>query len=413
MSGTNGAAPVSRNWLTRPGIGYQLEIVDKQIRFDLTRVRRDHHETIGLLTVRVMFRGAKVINDNIISSADMNCSSDRARSERTKHLKERARTEDELDWRGLLEEFCLRVLEEEEDHSPEQVLKDVPVTEGEIETFAAGLPILRRHPTIWFGDGGCGKSFLALYAAIDLAQQGRRVLYLDWELAGEDHRRRMQSLLGPVPGNVEHLYYLRCDQPFVRLAGKIRGICERRQITFIVADSVGFACEGAPEAAEAALGYFRALNQIGSLGSLHLAHMNRSEQGDTKPFGSGFWHNSARSTWYLKRTNPDSDTSSLAVAFYHRKANMGALRQAIGMKIDFNGKDVTIQPADVMDYSELAEKTAIHQRMVGLLRSGALTVAQIAEELDAKADTVSKTLRRFPERFVKVADGYGLKSDSF
>ncbi len=360
-----------------------------------------------------MFRGAKTITDNIISSADFNVSSDRARSERAKHCGERARTGDDLDWRGLIEEFALRVLESEEDHAPEQSLKDIPTTEGEIETFAAGLPILRRHPTIWFGDGGCGKSYLALYAAIDLAQSGKRVLYLDWELAGEDHRRRMNSICGPVPGNVDHLYYLRCDQAFVRLAGKIRGICERRQINFIVADSIGFACEGPPEAAEAALGYFRALGQLGSLGSLHLAHMNRSEQGDQKPFGSGFWHNSARSTWFLKRTNPDSDTSSLAVAFYHRKANMGALRQAIGMKIDFQGKDVSIKPTDVMDYSELAEKTSVNQRMVGLLKQGALTIPEIAEELGEKADTVSKNIRRFPDRFEKVANGYGLKGPQY
>src|ERR671912_50873 len=54
------------------------------------------------------------------------------------------------------------------------------------------------------------------------------------------------------------------------------------------------------EDAEVALRYFRALRSL-RVGTLTLAHVSSGEHGSDKPFGSVFWHNSARQTWYLER----------------------------------------------------------------------------------------------------------------
>jgi hypothetical protein len=390
------------DWSAVPGVGYRLSCPDVGIRCDLTRVRRDRQETVGLLTVRCSFRGARTVGDGIVSSADFNCSGQRARSERAKFLAERSRADD-IDWIGVLEQLCLRVLEAEDVGEPERPLEDVPLSDDrEAEIEPGGLPMLRRHPTIWFGDGGCGKSYLALYAALHLLLQGERVLFCDWEFAGEDHRRRLHRLAGPVP-DAAHLFYRRCDRPLVRDVSRVKEIIAARKITFLICDSLGFAAEGAPEAAEAATGYFRAVRELGPLGSLHLAHISKAEQGDQKPFGSVFWANGARSTWYLKRTDADPTKEAMTVGLYHRKSNVGRLRPPFGMTMQFAGTQTVIRPAeDVADHDELAVKLPIWQRMQHELRHGARDVEELANDLGTKVTTIRSEVTRKTGLFVRL-----------
>jgi hypothetical protein len=116
-----------------------------------------------------------------------------------------------------------------------------------------------------------------------------RVGYADWELSGEDHRERLDRLFGD---DLPTIHYFRCDRPLIDEADRITREARRLSLEYLILDSAGFGTAGPPEAAEHALAYFRAVRQIG-LGSHSLAHINKSETGDQKPFGSSFWHNSA------------------------------------------------------------------------------------------------------------------------
>lgn len=396
-----------RDWLVVPGVGYQLKITDLGIQFDCTRVRTRYDETYGLLTVRADFRGARVIADHILSSADFNLSSLKSRQERAKHLHERA-SADSIDWLGLLEDLCLRVLSHEERGQPECALEDVPSDiEHSAEIEAGTLPLLRSHPTIWFGDGAAGKSLLALFAAIDLAQNGARVLYCDWELDGESHSQRLKRFVGPVPGLRDSLIYRRCERSFQREALQIRDIIAKRKISFLICDSIGFAAEGAPESAEAATGYFRALRECGSIGSLHLAHMNRSDQGDQKPFGSIFWHAGARATWFMKRTSAE-ESDDMMVAFHNRKSNLGKLRPPFGRRITFFPHETQIACCEVSESEEMARELPLWLRIKGSLSKGPMTTVALANELDAKEDTVRRTTARLSQVFMRVVGDDGM-----
>lgn len=373
--------------------GYTLMVPELGVYLDLSRVRRDRHETIGLLRVKVTYRGARTVLQGLLSSADFNCSSLRARSERAKHLSERGKAE-EIDWFGLLEELCVRVLEAEEQGEEERPLEQIAMgAEDEAEMRPAGLPLLRRHPTIWFGDGGAAKSYLALYAAVDLAQRGEQVLYCDWEFSGEDHRRRLHRLVGPSPG-LKNLLYRRCDRPLARDIGRLKSIVIRQHVTFLVCDSIGFAADGTPESAEAATNYYKALRELPAIGSLHLAHISKAEQGDQKPFGSVFWANGARNTWYLKRTDAEAQGDGMTVGFYHRKSNVGRLHTDFGMRLEFHGTETRIRPTEITDHSELSEKLPMWQRMKGVLARGPLSISELANELEAKPDSVRRTANR-------------------
>ena len=397
-----------REWRVVAGVGYELKIPDIAVEFTLTRVRARFEEVTGLLTVRAKFAGAKTVGDAVLSSADFNLSSLRARQERAKHLDERALAP-EIDWLGLVEELCHRVLDHEERGEPIVPLHRIqPPEDGSTDMEAGGLPLLRRLPTIWFGDGGCGKSYLSLYAAIDLAQLGENVLYCDWEFAADDHALRLRQLLGPSP-SIPNLFYRRCSRPLTHDVNFLKQSIHDYRISFLVCDSVGFACGGAPEESDSALKYFAAVRELGSIGSLHIAHISKAEQGDQKPFGSVFWSNGARSIWYVKRSETEpSDTGDFSVGMVHRKANTGRLQRARALRFSFLSGEVRIFPTDIGNHADLSEHLPIWQRISACLKQGPMTSAALAQEIGAKETSVARILTRHSGVFTKVLSADGI-----
>lgn len=377
---------------------YRLAVPGVGVTFEIDRLRREHQELIGELAVRCQLPGARSVNGDL-SIADFNLSSARARSERAKLLADRANTKD-LDWFRLLEEFCQLVLRADRNGQPAVDLRDVPLPEADDDILIEGFAFPRRHPTIIFGDGGASKSYTGLYLAGRMAQCGTKVALFDWELAAEDHRCRLQLLFG---AQMPRIMYARCERPLVFDVDRLRRIVREHQIEFSIFDSVAFACDGPPEAAEVAGRYFRAVRQIGG-GSLHVAHITKGEHADRKPFGSTFWHNGARSTWYAEKAEESGDSQVLHLGFFHRKANLGRLHPDVGYCITFEDDRTTFRRENVAETPDLAAKLTVRQRMIFLLSRGAMTVESIAEEIDAKPETVTRTANRNNKIFT-VLDG--------
>jgi AAA domain len=375
---------------------YRLEVRELGLRLDVDRLRRERNELIGELTVSLDWAGAATV-DGTLSSADFNLSSARARQDRARLLQLRSHSKPEdVDWQALLETLCLRTIAAERAGQPAVLLRDVPRPSPD-ETFTVeGFPVLRRHPMMLFGDGGTAKSLLALYVAGSLVTRGWSVLYADWELSGEDHRERLERLFGP---DMPAVQYARCARPLVHEADRLGRLVRQHGIDYVIADSVAFACDGPPEAAEVAGRYFMALRSLG-VGSLNIAHVNKSDQGDQKPFGSTFWHNGARSTWFMKAggTTP----TGLSVGLFNRKANLGPLRLPIGYEIDFDLDTTTFRRIEVASVDDLAQNMPLWLRIKQAVRSRPLTLAALAEELNAKVDTIDKTTRRHCGVFTRV-----------
>jgi hypothetical protein len=175
-----------------------------------------------------------------------------------------------------------------------------------------------------------------------------------------------------------------------------------RKVDYAVYDSIAFGCSGPPESAEIAGAYVRAVRQIGC-GSLHIAHISKAEGSDQKPFGSAFWHNGARSTWFAKCT--ESDGQTLNVGFFHRKSNLGKLHPPIGFQITFTDDRTTFKRSNPAETPDLAVQLTVKQRMLHLLKSGALSTEAIAEEFDVKVDAVRKTVQRHKNLFTVLEGG--------
>jgi hypothetical protein len=198
--------------------------------------------------------------------------------------------------------------------------------------------------------------------------------------------------------------YAHCDRPLVHEADRLRRIVRDGSIQYAIFDSIVFACDGPPESAEIAGRYFRAVRQIGA-GSLHVAHITKGENADKKPFGSAFWHNGARATWYAQVAEGSREEDTLQVGFFCRKMNLGRLRPPISYRIKFGEECTRFERAAVADNPDLAGQLSVRQRMYALLqKKGAAAVDQISEEIDADKATVHKTIRRHTEMFT-ILDG--------
>lgn len=382
------------------GDGYLMELRAMATEFRIERLRRERSgELMGELALLSAMPGARSV-DGVVHVANFNVSSDRTRTERARIFTERLNANG-LDVALLLEEFCQRVLAAERIGVPAVLLRDIapPEVAEDIEVDR-GIRLLRRHPVIVFGDGGDAKSYLSLYWAARMAARGMRVLYADWEFAGEDHRDRLHRIAGDA---MPELWYVRCERALVHEVDRLLRIVQEERIDYWVADSIVFACDGPPEAAETAGAYFRAVRRIG-IGSLHVAHTTKGEYGDQKPFGSAFWHNGARSTWYIKRSDGMTSDDEIHVGLYNRKTNVGPKARPVGYRIEFAEDRTAFTRVDLMDVQDLAAKVPVSTRIEHLLKGGSLTIAEIASELDLTVDTVGKTVRRGKgKRFAYIA----------
>jgi len=374
--------------------GYRLTVPALTASLEVTHLRRERHQLRGELLTRCTLPGAETF-DGVLSVADCNLSSARSRRDYATHLAERAQS-DADPWVSAVEELAQRALAAERAGAPDVLLAEVepePVRTVEVE----GLLLPRHHPAVLFGDGDSAKSYLALYILGQLAQEGLRVGLADWELSEVDHRERLGRLF---PGALPDVRYLRCARPIVHEADRLRRWVRERRLDYVGMDSVAYASAGAPETAEVAMQYFQAVRQLGAIGSLHIAHITKAQEGaDRRPFGSAFWHNSPRATWYAKLAERDPGGTVSRIGLYPRKWNLGPLPAAVGLELVFLAERTLVRRAELTETPDLAAGLPVRQRMAGALRSGPLSAAELAEEIGSSSNTVRVTARRHPEHF--------------
>jgi hypothetical protein len=377
---------------------YKLIVPEYKISIEVDRLRRDSNELVGELCVRCDLPGIKSY-DGALSIADFNLSSARARSDRAKILGGRTNfgaREEWIDWNGIIEEFCQRVLVDERRGAASFDLRELDRPDPDDTIRIAGIEIPRRHPIIFFGDGGAAKSYTALYLAGLMVEEGINVALFDWELAGEDHRDRLERLF---PSGMPKIIYARCERPLVHEVDRLRRIVRDENIEYCFYDSVAFACDGPPEAAEVAGKYFRATRQIGG-GSLHIAHVSKAEGADQKPFGSTFWHNGARATWYIKASQDTMNDKVLMLGLFNRKANLSRLQRPAAFRVEFADIKTYFTNDNVADTPELADKMSLTQRMREALKKGPMPAKNLAIIVGASIKRVNETAKRQNKLFV-------------
>jgi hypothetical protein len=287
--------------------------------------------------------------------------------------------------------------------------------------------------TVHYADGGSGKGYVALVLAIAAAtgrslsggirplQPAAPVLYLDWESSKADIEHRLALLergLGFETSGLIH--YRRLWRPLTDEASHLRATITELGSGLVIVDSFGPACGAEPEAADSVIRTMNAMRSfpVPCLVTAHVSKMMADQKTRTRPFGSVFTWNLARSCWELKRSE-DGPDGELLLGLYHTKVNEGRLRRPFGLRFRFDPTDdeataVALEAAPLSAGADLVQRLALRQRILNVLAPGPLTTEEIAEATAAKEGQVAARLRELAKggRVTKIEAGGGRGSQA-
>jgi hypothetical protein len=235
-------------------------------------------------------------------------------------------------------------------------------------------------------------------------RRGVTTAYLDWESTEEEVAARVDGICHGLgvdlpPGSILYcpMYRALADE-----APRLRADFARHGVSFVIVDSFGPAAGAEPESADSTIRAMNALRSFTDTTKLVLAHLSKAAAdqptGATRPYGSVFVRNLARSAWELRRAE-ETESGELLVAAYHRKHNGGRRAPAFGLRLRFEPDGaVVVTGADLAEAPDLLARTSISKRVTVALAAGALTIAELAEHLSAPEPTVGRIVRRLREK---------------
>jgi hypothetical protein len=373
-----------------PG-GWKFYWPIEHIQITVKRLSDDRRTQSTSAEVRV--ESLDPIADGHIHQARINLTSTQAKTSLAKKLKE---SNDAIDWETLVEALCFQTLEMHRQGEPLRMIGDMPLTGGAKYRLRPICP--EAMPALIFGEGGTGKSFLALLAAV-LVQTGKsafglrpvqgNVLYLDYETSAETQNERVRAICEGMGTPVTQIAYRYCYHPLAEDIETIQDMVSDKTIEFLVVDSLGPACGGDPNDAELAIRMFNALRQL-RVSSLLVDHVAKNLQDGKKasPYGSVYKTNLARSVWQIVPAK-DRGQYHTRVGLFHRKVNFGPLqKQGLGFGMTYENDNneqllsLRIETVGVTDDAELSKHVPLRSRILACLEGRRLTIDELAVELE-------------------------------
>lgn len=408
-----------RRVFAHEGLGYVMHVPDLTIDIAVDRLSRTRGELHGELSVDCGLPGTRSI-DGHLHSARFNLSGGTARGTLAKTLVKRANTAD-VDWEDLLEDFCRRVMAAEREGDPIEKVGALPIPVGESYRLDPILPL--DQVTILYGDGGVGKSTLAVAIAVSV-QEGVAllerwtphkgpVLYLDWEAGRASINRRVRGIaMGAHIPRLVQLDYLNCRRrgALYTFAEDVARMVDVEGYSLVVVDSVGMASGTGGEGSDANESAIRLFSAFGYLATTVLAidHVNRQDADSGKhsrPYGSVYKANLARATFELRQTRTPGGA---VLGLHHRKANDSELMAPTWLEVAHHDDGSIVYgrldrpPAEAL---EASRPLPLQDQIAYVLAEGHATYEDVARAIEADPDSVRTVLNRHKQRFNKLPSG--------
>lgn len=291
--------------------------------------------------------------------------------------------------------------------------------------------ILDKAPNILFGEGGGGKTFVAIRMLLSIAtglpfldvMPGRKAvcMFLDYEDEGSEAKDRLMKLCSskmltldgkqPELEDLRNIKYFPAKGiPIHDLVPQLKEKIKLHKIEFILIDSALMACGGEPEKADAAGRFFNALAKL-DVTTLTIAHETKNENHE-HVFGSIFWRNCTRNMWNAQSEKSPVDSRQISFGLFHRKCNHAALRAPISLRMSHGDNVVDIVKGSPEEWGGKA--LTVGERIVRTLRTGPKQFGQIVEALnmeeEVKRDVITTILTRLKTRNILKQSG---KDDMF
>jgi hypothetical protein len=308
----------------------------------------------------------------------------------------------EVEWDVLIEWVSLTVIDAYREGDPVIHLPDHAPSEG--LRYRVAPYIQEKQHSLLFGAGGSGKSWLAMYMSmlvctgqpnLDLHPEPGRVLYLDYETDSDTVWHRVNMITAGLQTPIaipEGFYYRNMTHTLIADAQEIQKMVLDLGIDFVVIDSAAGAT-GALIDDTLVNQYFNVIREL-NVTALTIAHIAKTTTDMTKAFGSTYWDARPRSCVRADSSN-EPGVRSFAMQLTHTKSNNGQFIKNRAYELVFEDDAVNFKYASLLGVPEFAESLTLGQRITNILKRGGMTAREIAEELDAKHDSVRITLDRF------------------
>lgn len=392
----------------KPGL-YKFTYDEYGLYLVLNRMRNTRDKFTGELNIKL--RQPDMSWDHLYFTR-YDLISDRARTEVSNKLEFRYSTDI---WLQIIEWISMHILNKERSGEPPTLISEVPDDEG-LTWRMPGL-LLENEPTVFFGNGGSMKSYLAAYVAFSVtmglngAQHGN-VLYLDYEGNEKTLRKRIRMIAEGIGESVpNNLWYLTGYQPVVDDYERIENYVIEHDIEVLMVDAAGDAVGGKVNEAEAPIAYFNALRALKAT-NLSIAHNVKNMDNNAQmPFGSAYWHNKPRATYEIKSSDIHGE-SAVTLGIFNRKANESRKLAPQGYKVSFYSYDLSrytygdwarFETASIADLenSEVAKDIPMTTRILNHIRDNPCTTKELAEVFNKSTDDIRSYCSRLKTQIYK------------
>jgi hypothetical protein len=371
-----GADHLVNNTIKRVGDSWTFEFSDINIRIYVDKVKQARYvgAEMEFSYLKPLFEGKSHIHWSSVNLDQL--SGANGRTSLIKHISNIEKEIQYNDWERLLEYVCITTVKQMREGEDFIDLASVNIVEDEGHILSPILPL--NQPSLIYGDGGSGKSILALWFA-NLIYQGvqtdwvtalkKNVLYLDYETNVSEMFNR-NSKIGKgmnldIPSGIR---YHRCFQPLYYIAEGIKRKIQEENIGFVIVDSAAIACGAEPSSEKATTEYFSAIRSLGEdITVLTIGHTTKAETEKKKPFGSAFWEHFSRSVWEVKKE--ESEKGQLNIGLYHRKVNNSNLHTPIGYRLQFLANEINVNDFNITESQNNEGTLSRIQRIYNYLKS--------------------------------------------
>jgi hypothetical protein len=389
---------------------YRFAWPEEGVQIDVTRLDESKTGLFCELDVSVTPYG-------VVRQGRFNLSAPNTRAQWKRDLEGRY---DDIDWYAALEAVCQLTVKHWREGEPAVDLREVDLRARPRWLYAPYVE--HGGPSIFFADGGSGKSMLALALAVSIStgrpllggelacvEKPVPVLYLDWETDSQTHAARLRAICAGADPPIETLppiFYQRMSTSLVEGAASVRRRLGELSAGFVIVDSIGPARGGVTGDGSSETIRLHNAGRGFNVPWIGVDHITKSKEGDkTKPFGSVYEHNLARLTWSVEKA-PDSSEGKLIIALTNHKANNGRLVPRRGYNVtieeDAEGWPLLIRydGVDVRDVPGFVGKLSQRDQLVSVLKGGALTDAEVVAALAAiNVDMTDATIRALLSRY--------------
>ena len=381
-------------------------------------VRRLHEHRVGNVTAEVTISTDAPGYGPQLHQAMFNLSSTQSRTTLAKHMGQRYAN---ANWTTILEQLCSITLQAFREGEPAVEL--FPSDEIKPPTYLLYPFLQLNKPTVIFGEGGEGKSLMGLLMAITVTlpwadnalnfvvngNHPVNVLWLDYETDQDTIGWNLSRFTNGLGIPEISIHYRRCSFSLASDIEKVQSIVAEKNIGLLVIDSLGMACAGDLNTSEIAMRFWEAQRQL-NVTTLIIAHPSKDQQTKKRTIhGSGFFSREARSVWELRQVQEPGEEEKY-IGLFHTKVNEGKLHRPRGFRLAFSEKTIEVYQQDVSQIEGLRKELGTGQQILELLKSGAMSVADIRDDLELSDAAIRMSIGRLKKRnkIIPVDDKWGL-----